>query len=253
MTTSPALPEVSEVAPAVHRITGGVTNFYLIEEGGRFILVDAGTPGDWGLLQRALSARGGGLDALEAVLLTHAHADHTGFAERARTEAHAPVWVHRADAAVARGARPGKNDGSMARYLMRAEFYRTALSLMRRGGTKIVPVVEVSTYGDGEIVDVPGRPRAIHAPGHTPGNAALFLEERRVLLSGDAMVTRNPLTGRVGPQIMPSGFNRDTSQALQSLNALQRLMADVVLPGHGEPWTGEAGEAVRLAQAAGPS
>jgi hypothetical protein len=31
------------------------------------------------------------------------------------------------------------------------------------------------------------------------------------------------------------------------------LPADVLLPGHGEPWTGGAAEAVRLARAAGPS
>jgi glyoxylase-like metal-dependent hydrolase (beta-lactamase superfamily II) len=95
---------------------------------------------------------------VEAVLLTHAHADHTGFAERARTQAGARIWVHHADAAVATGAKPGKNDGGMARYLLRAEFYRTTLSLMRRGGAKIIPVLEVSAFGDREVLDVPGRP-----------------------------------------------------------------------------------------------
>jgi glyoxylase-like metal-dependent hydrolase (beta-lactamase superfamily II) len=39
---------------------------------------------------------------VEAVLLTHAHSDHTGFAERARTEAHAAVRIHGADAEVAK-------------------------------------------------------------------------------------------------------------------------------------------------------
>jgi glyoxylase-like metal-dependent hydrolase (beta-lactamase superfamily II) len=253
MTAGQALPQVSEVAQAVHRVTGGVTNFYLIGEGGRFTLVDAGTPRDWGLLQRALAACGASLEALEAVLLTHAHADHTGFAERARTQARATVWVHDADADVAQGAKPGKNDGGMGRYLLRAEFYRTVVSLMRRGGAKIVPVVEVSIYGDGQVLDLPGRPTTIHAPGHTPGNAALFLAERRVLFSGDALVTRNPLTGRAGPQIMPSGFNQDTPQALHSLDALKGLTADVILPGHGEPWTGGTDEAIRHAHAAGAS
>ena len=253
MTAGQAVSQISQVAPAVHRVTGGVTNFYLVEEGGRFTLVDAGTPGDWGLLQRALSARGGVLQALEAVVLTHAHADHTGFAERARTQANASVWVHQADAAVAKGAKPGKNDGSMARYLLRVEFYRTVLSLAQRGAAKIVPIALVCAYHDGEVLDLPGRPRTIHVPGHTPGNAALFLEGRRVLFSGDAMVTRNPLTGRKGPQIMPSGFNQDTAQALWSLDALKGLTADVILPGHGEPWTGGTDEAVRRAHAAGPS
>ena len=74
-----------------------------------------------------------------------------------------------------------------------------------------------------------------------------------MLLSGDVLVTRNPLTGRVGPQIMPSGLNRDTPQALRSLGILDGIPAVVLLPGHGEPWTEGAAEAARLARVAGPS
>ena len=51
------------------------------------------------------------------------------------------------------------------------------------------------------------------------------------------MATRNPLTARRGPQIMPSGLNLDTPRALASLDALRGIDADVLLPGHGDPWT----------------
>ncbi len=44
MSTGQALPQVSQVAPAISRLSGGVTNFYLIEEGGMLTVVDAGTP-----------------------------------------------------------------------------------------------------------------------------------------------------------------------------------------------------------------
>jgi glyoxylase-like metal-dependent hydrolase (beta-lactamase superfamily II) len=231
----------------------GVCNFYLVEEAGKLVLVDAGAPRDWDLLLRTLATIGRGPGDLDAVLITHAHSDHTGFAERARTSAAAPVWIHEADAAVAKGAKPGKNDGKASSYLLRVEFYRTTFSLVRRGATRMIPIAEVSTFADGETLDVPGRPRVVHAPGHTPGCAALLLEERRVLLSGDVLITRNPLTGQVGPQIMPSAFNRDTPQALRSLDALEAVPADVLLPGHGEPWTEGAGVAARLARQAGPS
>jgi glyoxylase-like metal-dependent hydrolase (beta-lactamase superfamily II) len=242
-----------QVKEGIHRLTQGVVNFYLIEEGGRLLLVDAGAPGDWDLLVRAVADLGRGLDDLEAVLLTHAHADHIGTAERARTTAHARVFVHQADAAMATQGTPPRNDGKARSYLLRPEFYRTLLSLARRGATRIVPVREVTTFADGETLDLPGRPRAVLAPGHTDGSAALLLEGRRVLLTGDVLATRNPLTGRVGPQIMPSGLNHDTPQALRSLAALEGIAADVVLPGHGQPWTEGVAEALRLARAAGPS
>ena len=242
-----------QVAEGVHRLTGGVCNFYLIEDGGRLVLVDAGAPRDWDLLVRTLPTLGRGLDDLDAVLLTHGHSDHTGFAERARTAASVPVWVHQADEAQAKGAKPGKNDGRASAYLLRVEFYRTVLSLARRGATRLSPIRELSTFADGETLEVPGRPRVVHAPGHTPGCSALLLEGRRVLLTGDVLATRNPLTGRLGPQIMPSGLNSDTPQALRSLATLDGIRADLLLPGHGEPWTGGMTEALRRARAAGPS
>ena len=243
----------AEVAPGIHRLTGGASNFYLVEQPGGLTLVDAGTPGDWRLFLRTLDTLGRRLDDLDAVVLTHAHPDHVGFAERARREGPTSVWVHRDDAAVAQGAKLGKGDASLARYLARTEFYRTFISLIRGKATKIIPVVQVSTFADYEVLDVPGKPRAVHAPGHTPGNAALYFEDRLAVISGDSLITHNPLTGRPGPQVMPSGFNHDTAQALASLSALEDLNAEIILPGHGDPWHGPVSQAAQLARAAGPS
>jgi len=243
----------AEVASGIHRLTGGASNFYLIEQSGGLTLVDAGTPGDWRLFLRTLDTLGRRLDDLDAVVLTHAHPDHVGFAERARRQGPTSVWVHEDDAAVAQGAKLGKGDAGLARYLARTEFYRTFISLVRGKATKIIPVVQVSTFADDEVLDVPGKPRAVHAPGHTPGNAALYFEDRLAVISGDTLITHNPLTGRTGPQVMPSGFNHDTAQALASLSALENLNAGIILPGHGDPWHGPVSQAAQLARAAGPS
>jgi glyoxylase-like metal-dependent hydrolase (beta-lactamase superfamily II) len=116
---------ITQVTDGVHRLTQGVVSFYLVEEGGRLLLVDAGAPRDWDLLVRAVAALGRRLDDLEAVLLTHAHADHIGTAERARTTAGAPVWVHHDDADMARTGRPTRTDGRIRSYLLRAEFSGT--------------------------------------------------------------------------------------------------------------------------------
>jgi glyoxylase-like metal-dependent hydrolase (beta-lactamase superfamily II) len=242
-----------EVADRVHRLNDGIVNFYLVEDGGRLTLVDAGGTRHWGSLLRTLSSIVRRLDDLEAVVLTHAHSDHTGFAERARAEAGANVHVHAADADAAKTGRTGKAEAGYGRYLLRWEAYRTLFTLSRAGALKIVPVQVVSGYQDGQTIDVPGGPRIVHVPGHTAGSCSILLEDRGALVSGDCLVTRNPFTGRVGPQIMPAGLNEDSAKALRSLDALTSLSADTLLPGHGEPWTGEMSEAVRLANEAGPS
>jgi glyoxylase-like metal-dependent hydrolase (beta-lactamase superfamily II) len=243
-----------QVAEGVHRVSGGVTNFYLISESGKYTVVDAGTPGDWALLESSLRELGSTPQDLDAVLLTHAHVDHVGFAEQARTDVGAQVWIHQADAEAARtGKRGWKNEGSTLAYLLRGTFWGTAMSLSRRGATKMIPIKEISSFADGEVIDVPGSPRAIHTPGHTPGSAAIAVEKRNALMTGDAMCTWNAYTGRVGPQIMPSALNMSNAQALASLDKLGSVSADVLLPGHGDPWTEGVAEAVRRAKSAGAS
>jgi hypothetical protein len=37
----------TDAAPGVHRIEDAYTNWYLVEEGDRLTVVDAGVPGSW--------------------------------------------------------------------------------------------------------------------------------------------------------------------------------------------------------------
>jgi len=242
-----------EVTKGIHRLTGGVANFYLIEQDSSLLLVDAGTPHDWRLFASTVTEIGHDLPDLEAVLVTHAHADHTGFAERARSVSHARVMIHRDDEAGVTTGETGGADGGMTPYLLKLQMYRTMWSLGRRGASRIAPVREVSTFRDGDVIDVPGKPHVIHAPGHTLGSCALYFESHETLLSGDVLATWNPFTGRSGPQIMPSAMNVDTPLAMQSIDALSRVPANLLLPGHGAPWRGDMGEAIDLARRAGRS
>jgi glyoxylase-like metal-dependent hydrolase (beta-lactamase superfamily II) len=246
--------ELDQVLGGLYRLTNGCSNFYLVEEQGKAVVVDAGTPRDWKRLVRSMARLHRTLEDIEAVLLTHAHPDHTGFAERARREAQATVWIQEADAEAARSGKvAGKRDGSMRPYLFRGETYRTLAILMTRGGGRIVPIATVSTFRDGEQLDVPGHPIVVHAPGHSPGSAALWFKSSSVLCTGDTLVTRNPLTGRLGPQVMPSALNADTGQALDSLRRLEAITAQLVLPGHGEVWNKGTADAVGEARRAGRS
>ena len=68
-----------QVAEGVHRLTGGVCNFYLIEDGGKLVLVDAGAPRDWDLLVKALATLSHGLQDLEAWVTRFMWSDGQGF------------------------------------------------------------------------------------------------------------------------------------------------------------------------------
>jgi glyoxylase-like metal-dependent hydrolase (beta-lactamase superfamily II) len=240
------------VADGVHRLGSGLVNAYLVADGGGITVIDAGLPGYWSDLPRELGAMGHGLEDLRAIVLTHGHSDHLGFAEKARRERGVPVSVHEADALLARGKvkNPAKGTGPM-RPLPLLRFIALA---MRKGGWHIDRLGEVATFGDGATLDVPGSPKVILVPGHTPGSAALHLPGRGLLFVGDAIATVAVTTGFVGPRIAP--FTADASAAMESLERLRDLPdAGIVLPGHGEPWTtgiAAAVERVRESEAAAP-
>ena len=68
----------------------------------------------------------------------------------------------------------------------------------------------------------PTRPRVIHTPGHTPGNAALSLANREVLIVGDTLATLSLSRGESGPQLLPPFLNEDHGRALASLERSSR-------------------------------
>ena len=231
-----------EIASGIRRIGQGMINSYLVEEAGAVTIIDAGVPGYYGDLPAELTAMGRSIGDIKALVLTHGHSDHIGFAERLRKERNVPVSVHEADAALARGEVPNPAKGfGPTRIRPLIEFLWLT---MRKGGLRIPRLVEVSTFGDGATLDVPGAPRVILVPGHTPGSAALHVVGRSALFVGDAIATYAVTTGVSGPQVAP--FTADRDQAVASLARLEGLEATHVLPGHGQPWTGGVAEAIRL-------
>jgi glyoxylase-like metal-dependent hydrolase (beta-lactamase superfamily II) len=233
-----------EVAGGVHRFGSRYVNWYVVEQGGKLTLVDAGLPGQWRQLLAALDGLGRRLGDVEAIVLTHAHVDHTGFAERGRREAGAQVWVHRADAP-SRGRR-----FPPPRAFLRPTSWPYAVHGTRERLLATPPVAELRSFDDGETLDLPGRPTVLHTPGHTRGNCSLHLPAAGVLFTGDAMVTLDPYTRKTGPRVLIDEVNEDTGQAVASLGRLEGVDADLLLPGHGEPWRQGPAAAVAAARAA---
>jgi glyoxylase-like metal-dependent hydrolase (beta-lactamase superfamily II) len=226
------------IVPGVHRMGTELVNWYLVEEDGRLTAVDAGLPAFRKSLEQDMPALGQRLAAIAAVVLTHSDADHTGLVPELRGSG-ARVLIHTDDEAKIR--RPGPKEGEasplhIVPLMWRPAFWRFMGGMARRGGGKGPRIEGAETFTGGDVLDVPGRPRAVHTPGHTRGHSALLFEGHGALFVGDELCTWNPLTGSRVPQLMPRQFNVSNAACAESLALLEGLEADVLLPGHGDPW-----------------
>jgi glyoxylase-like metal-dependent hydrolase (beta-lactamase superfamily II) len=243
---------VTEIAPGVFRLGSHIVNWYVVKDGDARTAVDAGLPAFGDTLEDDLAADGLEPGDVEAVVLTHSDGDHTGLASRFK-EGGTRVLIHETDASTL--AKPGPKSGDAAPVKLLPHLWRPALwrffgYMARRGGGKPPAVEADATFADGDVLDVPGRPRVLHTPGHTSGHCALLFEDRGVLFAGDSICTWNPLTGSRTPQLMPHVFNEDNSACVTSLDAIADADAGVILPGHGDPWHGSPAKAAERAREA---
>jgi glyoxylase-like metal-dependent hydrolase (beta-lactamase superfamily II) len=231
-----------EIARGLRRIGSDIVNSYLIVDGDDVTIIDAGLPGYWRLLEAELAAIGKTIDNIRALVLTHGDTDHIGFAARLYQEKGISAHIHTADVERARlkVKKPSTGWGPVKIKPFVGFLWYSA----RRGGFRIPPAEHLHTVEDGDVLDVPGTPRIIHTPGHTPGSVSVHVPMVDALFLGDAMTTRNVLTGVTGPK--PAPFTLHPDEAITSLDRIEALDATWLLPGHGPAWNGGAPEAIRL-------
>jgi glyoxylase-like metal-dependent hydrolase (beta-lactamase superfamily II) len=229
-----------QLAPSLHRIGSDLVAAYLVEDESGVTVIDAGLAGHWRDLQDELTSMGRSVDDVRGVILTHGDSDHVGFAERLRRDHNVPVYVHEADAARARGEE--KTSPAWGHMKLGATL-RFLGYTTRKGGLRTTYLKEVVPVHDGQVLDLPGAPRVISMPGHSPGSIAVSVPVVDAVFVGDALTTRHVLTGKRGPQ--PAPFTDEPDEALASLDHLTEVVqAKWVLPGHGAPWNGGVAAAV---------
>ncbi len=181
------------------------------------VLVDSGTPQSAARLLRALEGR-----PLAGHALTHAHFDHQGGSHEVCETLELPLWCGDGD-------RAAMESGHLTQLLPNPES-----PLACRVGPRLAgpshPVARTLQEGN-RIGDF----TVVEAPGHTPGHLAYWREEDGVLVLGDVLFHRNPLTLR---KRLQEPFRLATFDPATNRNSARKLAAlrpTVVCFGHGPP------------------
>lgn len=180
------------------------------------ILLDSGYPGMLSGISRNMSALGLNIMDVRYILHSHGHVDHYGSTAELVRKTNAKTYIGKEDASIVLG----NSDLSWAKELRinRAESF--------------IPDV---CFGDGDILQLAGRTiRCIHAPGHTLGTYAFFID---TYTHGIPMIAA--MHGGVGINSMSASFLTNNgiplsirTQYRQSLHRLKNEKVDIVLGNH---------------------
>jgi len=147
-----------EVIPGVYAVNNEFVNFYLVQSGDDYLMIDAGN--QISQTQTALAELGISTDAVKIILLTHSDIDHI---RALSLFPEAQVYLPALEVQMI--------DGTVKRSPM-------GYNQMERSYTTLADGEEISLL-DYHI-------RCISTPGHTPGSMSFLLDDR-YLFVGDSM------------------------------------------------------------------
>ena len=147
---------------------------------------------------------------LSAIWLTHGHIDHiSALPDLLKKHTTVPVFMHAADAAWAFTP------------INRIPPYRPVLEKPKH----LSPIEEGTLLKIGAI-----NVKVLHTPGHTPGCVCYYVENEKLLLTGDTL-----FQGSVGRTDLNGGNMATLQKSLQRLTTLPEETR--VIPGHGSSTT----------------
>lgn len=229
------------VAPGVWRIKDVFVNMYLVHtpSDNKWVLVDAGLKTSAEKIKKVANHLFWPESTPSAIVLTHAHFDHTGSLRKLADEWDVPIYAHSLEKPYLTGVSsyppPDPSVGGGLMSLLSFTYPKGPIDVSDR----LIVLPE-----DGTIPVLPEW-RYYHTPGHAPGHISLFRQRDKLLLAGDAFVTTNQESAfsvmmqkreMHGP---PKYFTYNWGSAERSVKLLADLEPDIAATGHGKPMAGE--------------
>ena len=209
------------------------------------VLVDAGFPGMLHQIREAMARAGVPFDRLDKVIVTHQDIDHIGsLPDIVRESSHnLDVLCQEEERPYIEGQKPlvKMNQERLSKMLGSVpEEQRQQMEALFANPPKASVTTVVA---DGEVLPYCGGITVIFTPGHTPGHICLYLNQSKILISGDALVAADGELRGPNPQ---SAYDMET--AMKSLKKLTQYDIETVICYHGGVYRDDAN--TRLAELA---
>lgn len=217
-------------------------NVFLVRRGDGYLLIDCGlkTADSLAVLTAALDELQIGWRDIREIIVTHMHPDHVGAASHIRELSGSPVWMHPFEARWVAPRAGGEEFFSRTAGYLRVHGFSTAeVDELKSHAREVSDAVERLhpdlEINDGDTVSyASGTLETIVAPGHSPGLLSFYSPEKRLYFSTDVIL--ETISPNIGYHPFTEG--NPLGDYLASLDRLERLEVETVIPSHGPPFRG---------------
>ncbi len=234
---------MTEILPGIYRLQIpipnnplGYTNTYVLKGDNERVLIDPGTNTEEGfnLLKSGLAEIGVAIEDITQIIITHAHGDHYGLADRVKQLSQAKVLMHYQD-----GLLMQRMHTNMEERLRQTEQWLgingvpTESSAFHTTAWRILPpsnpvMPDVTLQGDETLSIGSFNLKVLWTPGHSYGHICLYEPNQKILFSGDHILP--VITPHISLQA--DSDSNPLSDFLISLKTLSQLDVRLVLPAH---------------------
>lgn len=241
-----------EIVPGIWQLTVAIpfplktVNMYALVGQRGWVLIDTaiGTPAVHEALRQGLAQAGLELAKLQAIVLTHNHPDHIGLSGTLHALNSVPIYMHPIDAEQMytiwgeeriQQAELATNFFASHGLPPAEPWYLRLTPSMLHTVLALPPQSALVPLADGQMLELADEQyQIIWTPGHSDGQICLFRTRDGLLISADHVLPR------ITPNIGLYSFARQTDPLgdyLASLHKIATVPAQLILPGHGQPFT----------------